>query len=264
MKKLYTLLFMTFAFAGNAQNLVTNGNLETWTDPNTPTNFTMLAGTTVITAGVTQETTTIHGGTSSAKHTTPATSSVKIQNETAILVPGTSYTVSYWFLDNDPNAKSRPWIYFLDAANATLTDTTTDSAFRPSAYSTDDANWIQFSTTFVAPANAVKLRFEMRSYAVGTTGLGSIYYDDMSVTQNLAVNQNTILGLNIFANNKNLYITSDSSADKNVTVYDILGKEVVNAIVSNLPINVSSLSAGTYIVKVTEEGKTATRKLVIE
>ncbi len=265
MKKFYTLSFILLtSFFANAQTQVlTNGNLETWTDASTPASFV-----TAFTAGATQESTNIHGGTYSAKHTTAATSSVKIQNETAILVPGHSYTVSYWFLDNDPLAKSRPWIYFLTSAYATMADATTDAAFRPATYSSDNAAWQQFTTTFTAPAGAVQLRFEMRTYAVGA-GFGSVYYDDMSVIDNtpLSVKQNAISGLSVYPNpvtDGNLYITSDSSEAKTVAVFDILGKQVLNTKTSNNAVNVSSLKGGAYIVKITEEGKTDTRKLIIE
>ena len=39
---------------------------------------------------------------------------------------------------------------------------------------------------------------------------------------------------------------------------------VVNTKVTNSSINVSGLTKGVYVVKINEEGKTATRKLVIE
>jgi hypothetical protein len=271
MKKFYTLSFILLASLSFGQTqVITNGDLETWTDASTPTNFQMLIPntTTAITSGVTKESTNIHGGTYSAKHTTAATSSVKIQNETAILVPGKSYTVSYWFLDNDPLAKSRPWIYFLTSAYATMTDTAIDAAFRPTTYSSDNATWQQFTTTFTAPIGAVQLRFEMRTYAVGT-GLGSVYYDDMSVIENppLSVKQNSISGLNVYPNPVTdgiLKITSDSSNAKTVAVYDILGKQVINTKTSNNAVNVSNLKGGAYIIKITEDGKTDTRKLIIQ
>lgn len=44
----------------------------------------------------------------------------------------------------------------------------------------------------------------------------------------------------------------------------MLGKEVVNAKVTNNTVNVSNLTSGIYIVKITEEGKTSTKKLIIE
>jgi hypothetical protein len=75
-----------------------------------------------------------------------------------------------------------------------------------------------------------------------------------------------IAGLKIYPNPaKNLLnITSDSFEAKTVAIYNVLGTQVLAANVTNAPINVASLSKGVYVVKVTEEGKTATRKLVIE
>ena len=83
----------------------------------------------------------------------------------------------------------------------------------------------------------------------------------------LGVKDNAIAGLKVYPNpvkGGNLYITSDNSASKQVTVYDVLGKQVMNTTVNNAPVNVSNLNSGVYIVKITEEGKTATRKLVIQ
>ena len=82
----------------------------------------------------------------------------------------------------------------------------------------------------------------------------------------LGVSQNSISGLSVYPNpvtNGNLYITSSSNTSKAVVIYDVLGKMVAKATVTNQPINVSNLNGGVYIVKITEDGKTATRKLVI-
>jgi hypothetical protein len=43
-----------------------------------------------------------------------------------------------------------------------------------------------------------------------------------------------------------------------------LGKQILNAKTANGTVNVSNLKGGTYIVKITEDGKTDTRKLIIE
>jgi hypothetical protein len=61
-----------------------------------------------------------------------------------------------------------------------------------------------------------------------------------------------------------LYLTSNANAEMSVQIFDLLGKEVVKANVINNTINVANLQAGVYIAKITEEGKTATRKLVIQ
>lgn len=83
---------------------------------------------------------------------------------------------------------------------------------------------------------------------------------------NLSVNQNAIAGLDIYPNpvtNGVLNINTTANDAKNVVVYDVLGKQVVNTTISGSTVNVANLKNGVYIVKITENGKTATRKLVI-
>ncbi len=83
---------------------------------------------------------------------------------------------------------------------------------------------------------------------------------------NLSVNQNTISGLSIFPNpvtNGILNINTDANATRIVAIYNVLGKQVLKTTTSNSSINVSNLNSGIYMVKITEDGKTATRKLVV-
>ncbi len=85
-------------------------------------------------------------------------------------------------------------------------------------------------------------------------------------TTTLKVTQNQIAGLSVYPNpvtNGKLSITSDSNDTKEVVIYDILGKQVLSTVVTNQVVNVSDLTSGVYVIKITEEGKTATRKLVI-
>jgi hypothetical protein len=81
----------------------------------------------------------------------------------------------------------------------------------------------------------------------------------------LSTNQNQILGLQIYPNpTKNvLNISTDSNLTKSVQVYDMIGKEVINTQIEN-QLNVSSLTTGMYVAKITEDGKTSTTKLVIQ
>ena len=83
----------------------------------------------------------------------------------------------------------------------------------------------------------------------------------------LGTNQNTIAGLRMYPNpvsNGTLFIETLANAEKTVTVFDVLGKQVLNTTTSNNAINVASLHTGVYIVNITQEGKTASRKLVIK
>ena len=64
--------------------------------------------------------------------------------------------------------------------------------------------------------------------------------------------------------NGKLYISSTSNLEKEVAIYNTLGQEVFQSKTNNQAINVSSLSKGTYFVKITEAEITATKKLIIQ
>jgi hypothetical protein len=76
-----------------------------------------------------------------------------------------------------------------------------------------------------------------------------------------------IEGLNFYPNpvsNGKIYITSKSSLDKEITIFDVLGKKVLQTILNSKELNVSNLSPGVYIIKIKESDATATRKLIIK
>lgn len=82
-----------------------------------------------------------------------------------------------------------------------------------------------------------------------------------------SVNDNSIAGLKIYPNpiaGNTLYVSSDLFGEKTVAVYDVLGKRILSSKVVNDAVNIGTLNKGVYIVKVTQEGKTATRKLVVQ
>ncbi len=88
-----------------------------------------------------------------------------------------------------------------------------------------------------------------------------------NVCSPLSTTQNQIASLSINPNPVSkgvFYVNTTANEIKNVIIVDLLGKQVLNTTTSGNEINVSNLNAGVYIVKVTEEGKTATRKLVIQ
>ena len=76
----------------------------------------------------------------------------------------------------------------------------------------------------------------------------------------------TIEGLTIYPNPVNsgkIYITTKSSLDKKVEIFNVLGKKVLETVITSKEVNVSNLSAGVYIIKIKEGDATATRKLII-
>ena len=81
-------------------------------------------------------------------------------------------------------------------------------------------------------------------------------------------NQETsIEGLNFYPNpvsNGKIYITSKLSLDKEITIFDVLGKKVLQTILNSRELNISALSPGVYIIKIKEGEATATRKLIVK
>jgi len=279
MKKLYTLLsVVALSAAMNAQtNLVENGNLETWVSNTEPANFAPVV-TPSINNFLTKEGTLKHGGDFSARQqSVDASSSTQYFETTELIdvIPGHSYTISYWYLDNSPTAKTRIWSSWLPADNTTALANDAETlryADETLSYSADSPNWVNKTLTLTAPAAAGRFRFQVRTYreAVGAGG-GYIYYDDLSFVDNDAtasVATQEIAGLKLFPNPLNsgatLNITSNNTADKSVAIFDILGKQVFSGATVRGTVNTSNLTAGVYIVKITEGNKTATRKLVVQ
>ncbi|MEY2629397.1 MAG: hypothetical protein RLZZ469_292 [Bacteroidota bacterium] len=89
-----------------------------------------------------------------------------------------------------------------------------------------------------------------------------------SLTDLTLASQNfEISGLKVYPNpvaNGTLFIETAANAEKTVAIFDVLGKQVFNTTTADNAINVSGLNAGVYVVRITEEGKTASTKLVIK
>ncbi|BCY28052.1 T9SS type A sorting domain-containing protein [Flavobacterium okayamense] len=76
----------------------------------------------------------------------------------------------------------------------------------------------------------------------------------------------TIEGLTIYPNPSGIgkvYISSKSTSEKKIEIFDVLGKKVLETVTSGKEVNISSLSPGVYIIKVKENEASATRKLII-
>ncbi|SHF92979.1 Por secretion system C-terminal sorting domain-containing protein [Flavobacterium fluvii] len=77
----------------------------------------------------------------------------------------------------------------------------------------------------------------------------------------------SIEGLNLYPNpvsNGKVYITSKNDLDKDIIIFDVLGKKVLQTTLSSRELGVSSLSPGVYIIKINEGEATATRKLIVK
>lgn len=171
MKKNYfsfALIALLFGFgAANAQNMVQNGDLELWT-AGVPDNWDHVEN-------ITQESIIVYSGTYSAKHQSAASTTDFGHEYITGITEGNAYTLSYYFLDNDANAKTRLWSKFLDASGAVV------GATIESSYSVDDPNWVHYSSSLIAPVGATQFYLEVRVYKEAAEG-GYVYYDEFSFT----------------------------------------------------------------------------------
>ena len=75
-----------------------------------------------------------------------------------------------------------------------------------------------------------------------------------------------IEGLNLYPNpvsNGKVYITSKNDLDKEIIIFDVLGKKVLQTSMSSKELNISNLTPGVYIIKIKEGEASATRKLIV-
>jgi len=256
MKKLYTLFFTAvLAFSATAQNLVTNptfnDGLTGWT-AGFPAAYTL---PTLVAADGSD-------GSNSVQYVPTATTGFY---QDVPVVAGNTIKISFWYKSTGDDTDARIWSNYKDAADVIIYQTTVtaeDPLRNNNGYLATATAWTLHEITVVVPANATKLTLAVRAYSGST-----VSFDQFSVVdQTLGVNQNSIEGLKVYPNpvvDGKLYINTASNGTKSVVIYDVLGKQVVNTTTQNA-VNVSNLNAGVYIVKVTEEGKTATRKLVIK
>lgn len=79
----------------------------------------------------------------------------------------------------------------------------------------------------------------------------------------------SIADLNFYPNpvtNGKIYITSKNTAAKDISIFDVLGKRVLQTTlnVNSKEVNVGVLSSGVYIIKIKEGDATSTRKLIVK
>lgn len=94
--------------------------------------------------------------------------------------------------------------------------------------------------------------------------VGLTYADVTSLVLKTA--QNEIVGLKVYPNpvsNGILHVESNLNTERTISLFDVLGKQVLSTTTSNNTINVAALNSGIYIAKITEGTNTATRKVII-
>ncbi|ESU26851.1 hypothetical protein FSS13T_10210 [Flavobacterium saliperosum S13] len=79
--------------------------------------------------------------------------------------------------------------------------------------------------------------------------------------------ESTIEGLSIYPNPTNgdkIYIVSKLALEKEIEIFDVLGKRILQTTISSKELNIGNLNAGVYIIKIREGEASATRKLIVK
>jgi hypothetical protein len=110
---------------------------------------------------------------------------------------------------------------------------------------------------------------ETPSVQIDEVRIGTSWSDVVPSGATASVKNNTIKGFATYPNpvtSDNVTITSNSAENKQVAIFNVLGKKVVSTHFTGTKsdINVANLASGIYILKVTEGTKTATSKLIIK
>nr|WP_315249741.1 T9SS type A sorting domain-containing protein [uncultured Flavobacterium sp.] len=77
----------------------------------------------------------------------------------------------------------------------------------------------------------------------------------------------SIEGLNLYPNpvaTGKIYITSTKELEKDIIIFDVLGKKALQTKIFTKELNIANLSPGVYIIQITEEGSTSSRKLIVQ
>jgi len=139
----------------------------------------------------------------------------------------------------------------------------------------DDFTVISSGPYVEAPIEWTQYEYDLSAYDGQTVRVGIhcvsndsfvLQMDSFVVEGTLGVNDVQSLEMNIYPNPVNgnfVTIQTPLNGTKYVEVFDITGKRLINTSLSADTLEVSSLSAGVYLIKVTVEGQSKTSKLIV-
>ncbi len=160
-------------------------------------------------------------------------------------------------------------IYVKDITNATEIDLFNSTGMDLDDLVPFDAGTMEYqlewqTVTAALPTDAtVQLVIESRMNAGGEV----FYFDNIEFSGSLGVNDVNDSAFTLYPNPATqgfVNITSKLAGDKNIAIYDVLGKQVINTTIAGDRLQISELNSGLYIVKITQAGATTTKKLIIK
>jgi hypothetical protein len=252
MKKFYFLFLAfiattTFSFA---QNELSNESFENWTgtgSTDVPLNWHGDRSNIALSA-VTEITTDAQDGSSAVALTVESTSHKRFTNE-AIIATNEEYKLSYYYKGNGQLRNA-----YHDGSYSTY-ESYTD---------VNTTTWTLMEYTFTPNAGNLEVIFSVRN----TSGDG-VLIDNVTLLKTATLSNKNFetSEFSVYPNpvtNGFVNIKTTSNDAINVTVFDVLGKQVVKQTLTTNRLNVSNLKAGMYLLNIEQNGASTTKKLVIE
>ncbi|MCZ4317531.1 T9SS type A sorting domain-containing protein [Aequorivita viscosa] len=113
------------------------------------------------------------------------------------------------------------------------------------------------------PSSVVQLVIEGRNNAGGE----SFWLDNIMFVGTVGVTEQPIQQFSLYPNPATkgfVNITSKTTGAKNILIYDVLGKKVLQTALIGDRLDISNLNSGVYILKIEQGNNSATKKLVIK
>ena len=254
-RAVFFVLFVSSFKMVHSQNLVVNPGLESWESSTKPTGWTT-------STKCNSEPVNFHSGALSCMHSGSASS----RGDMGQLIPVTSgktYSLSFYYLTGVPatGVGSRVWCYWKNSDGSSITDPATDDLLR-SGYLSSPA-WAQYSVTITAPASAAAIYLEVRTY------INSImYWDDFVFEESIATgfSEEITNKLNIYPVPAQGYLKiSNCRGFKTAEIIRLNGNSIQSFQLEGLDeitIELNDLTAGVYILRVTDGKKTIVRKFI--
>jgi hypothetical protein len=166
--------------------------------------------------------------------------------------------------DTAVNANNEYDYYIQDDYTDTFTLSATGAEVETVTFAT--IGNIGFYTSLPGQEFQILERTETTMYVRNVGSETNAWYNKLTTADALSTVDAMVLDMRIYPNPSNgsfVTIQTPVNGVKYVEVFDITGKRLINTSLSANTLDVSSMSAGMYLVKVTIEGQSKTSKLII-
>jgi hypothetical protein len=162
------LVFVLATSAFGQTEILVNGDFESWDNLTTPTSWSKVEN-------IDKDSTEVHGGTYSAKHT----GGTKDLGQYVTVTPGYTYDITIWYkVTAGDGDDARIWCVWKSAGTSVYDNTDGIRGPNGGYFDNNGGVWSTFDTTVVAPETVDTLYFELRAYSGAT-----VYWDDLSVVE---------------------------------------------------------------------------------